>query len=102
MMSTKLVYSVLLLYYAYHRSETPAWAKRIILGSIAYFLAPIDSVPDLTPFIGFTDDMGVLTFGLVTIACYIDDEVRSAARAKLPHFISEIDAEDLHEVDRFL
>jgi len=79
----KITYSALLLYYAYQRKDTPAWAKRVILGTLAYLLAPFDAIPDLTPFIGFTDDLSVLSFGLVTIACYIDDAVREKAKFKI-------------------
>ena len=95
----KAVYSVLLLYYAFTRKETPPWARRIIIGVLGYFISPIDGIPDLTPIIGFTDDLGVLSFGLVAIACYINEEVRSKARLKLKDWFGEYDAEELKEVD---
>ena len=95
----KLTYSALLLFFAYNRLETPKWAKNIILGSLAYLVSPIDSIPDLTPFIGFTDDIGVLSFGLVTIACYIDEDVRFAAKQKVAKFFKKYDEQDLLEVD---
>lgn len=95
----KLTYSALLLYYAYQREDTPAWAKNIILGSLAYLVSPIDAVPDLTPFLGFTDDLGVLSLGLVTIACYIDNTVREKSKFKLHKFFKVVDEQDLLEVD---
>jgi uncharacterized membrane protein YkvA (DUF1232 family) len=98
----KITYMALLLYYAYRRKDTPSWAKRIIVGSIAYFLSPIDAIPDLTPFIGFTDDWSVLAFGLVAIACYIDDEVRQLARDKTRQWIGSSDESDFDEVDEML
>ncbi len=98
----KTVYSVLLLYYAYRRRETPIWARRIIIGVLGYFIAPIDALPDLTPIIGYTDDLGMLGFGLVTIAAYINDEVRITARKKLRDWFGEFNLEDLQEVDRKL
>jgi uncharacterized membrane protein YkvA (DUF1232 family) len=98
----KFVYSVLLLVYAYKRSDTPSWAKNIIIGALGYVLAPIDSIPDLTPFLGFTDDLGVLTFGLVSIACYVNDEVRVKARKQLKAFFNEIDEDSLAGVDDVL
>jgi hypothetical protein len=39
-----------------------AWAKNIILGTLGYLLAPFDAIPDLSPIIGYTDDIGVLSF----------------------------------------
>lgn len=95
----KITYTAMLLFYAYNRSETPRWAKNIILGSLTYLLSPIDAIPDLTPLIGFTDDIGVLSFGLVTIACHIDDDVRIAAKNKVLSMYKNVDEEDFLEVD---
>ena len=98
----KTVYTALLLYYAYTRKETPVWAKNIIFGVLGYFLAPIDAIPDLTPIIGYTDDLGVLSFGLVTIACYVNEDVKTNARERLKKWFGEYDVEELAEVDQQL
>jgi len=98
----KVVYAALLLFYAYRRSDTPKWAKNIIIGALGYLLAPIDTIPDLTPFLGFTDDFGVMLFGLVTIACYINDSVRGNALAQLKKWFKDFDPEILMEVDAAL
>ena len=98
----KVVYSVLLLFYAYRRSDTPIWAKRIIIGVLGYFIMPFDALPDLTPIIGYTDDLGVLSFGLVTIAAYVNEDVRIKARLKLRDWFGEFKLEDLSEVDKHL
>ncbi len=95
----RVVYSALLLYYAFTRKETPIWAKNIILGVLGYFISPIDALPDLTPIIGYTDDLGVLSFGLVTLACYINTEVRKKARLKLKDWFGEYDEKELESVD---
>lgn len=99
---TKTVYTALLLFYAYKRKETPAWAKSIIFGVLGYFIAPLDAIPDLTPIIGYTDDIGMLSFGLVTIACYVNDEVKENARKKLSQWFGNFDEGDLKEVDEQL
>jgi len=98
----KTVYSALLLFYAYQRKDTPSWAKNIVLGVLGYFIAPLDAIPDLTPIIGYTDDIGVLSFGLVTIACYVNDEVKQQARKKLGNWFGDYEEEDLSEVDKQL
>lgn len=98
----KTTYTAMLLYFAYQRKETPAWARNIILGAIGYFLAPIDSIPDLTPILGFTDDLGVLSFGLVTIASYVNMDVKIEARKKLQDWFGEINLEDLEGIDKQL
>ena len=95
----KVVYAALLLYFAYHAPDTPSWAKRIILGSIAYLLAPIDIVPDLTPFLGFTDDFGILMFGLVSVAGHIDQQTRKQAQTQMKSWFRGIDSNTFQEVD---
>jgi len=96
------IYTVLLLYYAFKRNDTPQWAKNIIIGTIGYFISPIDAIPDLTPIIGYTDDIGVLSFGLVTIACYVNKEVKSQARIQLGKWFKDFQEEDLKAIDEKL
>lgn len=73
----------LCLYYAARQPGTPAWARTVIYGALAYFIAPVDVMPDIAPLLGFTDDLGVLMAALVTVALHIDDEVRARAQAQL-------------------
>ncbi|MFK7936139.1 MAG: YkvA family protein [Saprospiraceae bacterium] len=98
----KVVYSALLLFYAYKRTETPSWAKRIVIGALGYFISPFDMLPDLTPLIGYTDDIGILSFGIVAIAAYINDDVRTNARERLEKWFGEIDESEIAEVDKQL
>ncbi|MCB0619346.1 MAG: DUF1232 domain-containing protein [Saprospiraceae bacterium] len=98
----RTTYTVLLLFYAFKRRETPLWARNIILGTLGYLLSPLDALPDLTPVIGYTDDIGVLSFGLVTIACYVDEEIREKAREKLGKWFGSYDPATLVEVDKRL
>lgn len=98
----KVAYAVLLMVFAFRRKETPRWARNIIIGALAYFLSPIDSIPDLTPILGYTDDFGVLSFGLVTIASYINDDVRIEARKIMKKIFGKLDFESIQCVDRKL
>lgn len=34
--------------------------KAIVVGALLYFINPLDAIPDLTPFIGFGDDLGIV------------------------------------------
>jgi uncharacterized membrane protein YkvA (DUF1232 family) len=101
-LGTQFLYSVLLLFYSYKRKDTPNWAKRMIIGVLGYFLAPIDSIPDLAPLIGYTDDLGVISFGLVAIASYVNDDVRLKARKTLKKWTGTLDFEVLKAVDKKL
>lgn len=96
------VYAVLLLYYAFRKPGTPFWAKNVILGALGYFLAPIDAIPDLTPLLGYTDDLGVMLFALVTVSMYIDEGIREQARTKLESWFGPFDLSALEEVEKRL
>ncbi len=97
-----LLYAALLMYFAFRRSDTPAWAKRIVMGAMVYLFSPIDAIPDLSPVIGYTDDLGVLTYGLVMIAAYINKEVRSSARHTMNSWIGPVDEVALDKIDKLL
>ncbi|WP_076412545.1 YkvA family protein [Shewanella sp. UCD-KL12] len=78
----EVIENALCLYYAAQRPDTPKWAKTIIFGALAYFITPLDAIPDLTPLVGFSDDLGALAAALAMVSMYIDDAVESQAAAK--------------------
>lgn len=71
------------LYYALQATNTPAWAKAVIIGALGYFISPIDAVPDIIPMAGYVDDLGVLTAAVATVAAYITDDVKAKAEAQV-------------------
>jgi len=73
----------LTLYYCYLDPDTPPWAKVVIVGSLGYFISPIDAIPDITLGIGFSDDFLQLTAALGTVAIHIKNEHKKKAAEKL-------------------
>jgi len=48
--------------YKYMTSSYISWhRKAIVVGALVYFIAPIDTIPDIAPLIGYLDDLGVIT-----------------------------------------
>lgn len=48
--------------YHYLVDSSVSWhRKAIVAGALLYFIAPIDAIPDLTPLVGYLDDLGVIT-----------------------------------------
>lgn len=41
-------------------SDVKWYRKSVVAAALIYFVTPIDSIPDLTPFVGFLDDLGVI------------------------------------------
>lgn len=76
------------MYYAAMDSDTPVWAKGIIFAALGYFISPIDAIPDITPVIGYTDDLGVLVAALAAVASHIKEEHTAKARETLKQWFS--------------
>lgn len=79
----EVVEKALLLFYALQEEGTPTWAKATIMGALGYFIAPLDAVIDLTPGIGYTDDLGVLALAVTVVAAYINNNVRRKTAVKM-------------------
>ena len=78
-----LVEKSLQLYYAAESPDTPTWARGVVFGALAYFVAPIDAIPDVTPGIGFADDLCVLIGAVSAVAAHITPEVKDQADKKM-------------------
>ncbi len=63
--------------------NTPMHVKGILLAALAYFILPFDGIPDLLPFLGFTDDAAVIAIALGKIQMHLKPEHREQAREKL-------------------
>ncbi|CAH0225827.1 YkvA family protein [Agrobacterium fabrum] len=70
-------------YYCAIDRDTPLRAKGIILAALAYFIMPIDAVPDMLAVVGFTDDIAVITAALAMIRAHIKMEHYESADAML-------------------
>jgi uncharacterized membrane protein YkvA (DUF1232 family) len=79
----KVVYTGLLLYYVLQSPNVPIKAKAIIVGALGYFISPIDLIPDILLGVGYTDDFSVLVGALVSVAMYVDKDVKHKAHTKI-------------------
>ena len=66
-------------WFAARDPETPMAAKGLMLGGLAYFVLPIDAIPDIFAGIGFTDDAAVIAALLATLGANIKRRHRDQA-----------------------
>ena len=64
-------------------AATPTRVRLTLLGAIAYFVLPMDAVPDFLPFLGFADDAALLMAAISQVAGSISEAHREQARATL-------------------
>lgn len=77
--STELVAA----YYCAVDSKTPFHVRATLLAALAYFVLPLDVVPDFIFGLGFSDDITVLGATLMRLRAYITDEHRAEAKKTL-------------------
>lgn len=84
----EVVRSGLKLYFAAMEKKTPVWAQGVAFAALAYFISPVDAIPDVTPAIGYLDDAGVLATAIVSLRAYITAEVTRQANARLKEWFN--------------
>ena len=70
-------------YYCAFDLQTPNRVRGILLAALAYFVLPLDGIPDFLAFVGFSDDVAVLTAALAAIRAHITPAHYAAAREAL-------------------
>ncbi len=88
---SKLVYSVLLLYYVLRSQAVSNADKAKIYGALGYFLLPLDILPDFIPMAGYTDDLTAVIWAVHTVWKNITPEVKAQASAKTREWFGDFD-----------
>jgi len=94
-----VIYAGLLLFYTLQKPIIPKWAKATITSTLGYLIFPFDIIPDFTPVIGYSDDLGVLVLAIAAVAIFIDDKVKQKSKEKLKKWFGEYDQSILKDID---
>jgi len=70
-------------WYAARDPKTPMRAKAVLFAAVAYFVTPLDLLPDFITGLGFTDDATVLATALGLVGMHVKETHRMAARRLL-------------------
>ncbi|MEM5470725.1 YkvA family protein [Hoeflea sp. AS60] len=76
-------------YYCALDPQTPGKAKAVLFGALAYFVMPMDAIPDFLAVVGFSDDIAVLTLAIATVRANLTDAHRFAARKSLDNLAAD-------------
>ena len=77
------LYKALQLYYVAKDPNCPPRIKAAILATLGYFISPMDLIPDITPVVGFSDDIIAISFALTMAQLYITEEIKLMAKERL-------------------
>ena len=83
------LYKAVQLWFVSQKPDVPARTKAVIMGALGYLIAPLDFLPDLLPVLGYTDDIVAITFALIKVQGYIDEEVERKSKKLLTKIFGE-------------
>ncbi|HLT01967.1 MAG TPA: YkvA family protein, partial [Geminicoccaceae bacterium] len=63
--------------------DTPSYVRGVLLGAVAYFVLPLDMIPDILAPLGFTDDASVIAAAIAAVGSNLQPRHRQEARARL-------------------
>ena len=76
-------------YYTTLDPKTPLQAKAVLMAALAYFVMPVDVIPDFIAGFGFTDDATVLYAAIRSVAKHIRPEHRERAKQMLDRALAD-------------
>ncbi len=94
----KVVYYVLILYYALTKGNIPLKDRILVIAALGYFISPFDFIPDFL-MAGLLDDMSILAFVASRVSSSIDDDVKKMAKEKLREWFGEDEIDSLKTAD---
>ncbi|MFO1140648.1 MAG: YkvA family protein [Paracoccus sp. (in: a-proteobacteria)] len=77
-----------LAYHVLRDPDTPAKAKAILGGSLAYLVMPVDAISDFLPVVGYTDDLAVLGARRPWSSPISSTSIMSRPRLRSPTFLA--------------
>jgi len=84
-----LAEDVVAAYYCALDPNTPGKAKAVLLGALAYFIMPMDAIPDFLALVGYSDDIAVLTLAIATVRSNLTEAHRIAARKSIANLAAD-------------
>ena len=83
------LYKAVQLWFVMQKPDVPTGTKAVIMGALGYLIAPLDFLPDLLLVLGYTDDLVAITFALIKVQGYIDEEVERKSKKLLTKIFGE-------------
>ena len=94
-----VLYPVLLLFNLFKSPEIELAEKAIIIGTLGYFILPLDLIPDSKPGAGYTDDATALMAAIKYLSANITPAVRKTAKEQLKTLLGQFDEHGLEGIN---
>lgn len=94
-LSIKVLYGILVLFYALNSPNISLKDKARIYGALGYFILPIDLIPDALPLAGYADDWAALLYVIKQVMEQITPETKHRAKSQLHEWFGDFDETQL-------
>lgn len=85
----EIIEEALKLFYIIITKRIGTVAKATAIGALGYFISPIDAIPDITPVVGYADDLGVIALAISSLKKYITPKIEKQAKEKSEDIFGE-------------
>ncbi|WGE54086.1 DUF4230 domain-containing protein [Actinobacillus equuli subsp. equuli] len=92
-----LIEKALVLFYSGTDSNTPTMDKMLIFSVLGYLILPIDLVPDVTPAVGYSDDLAGILAVLAKVSDSVTKEHTQQAQEKLQQLFDSTGSEEVEQ-----
>lgn len=86
-----VIYPAMVLFYLFKEKAVPVASKSVIAAALAYFIFPMDSIPDVTPIIGYSDDLGILLVSLSHLIKYVSPELLEKVNDRMAKWFGDLE-----------
>ena len=97
-----VLYPVLLLFNLLKSDEINIKEKAMIIGSLGYFILPLDLIPDAFVGVGYTDDLAALMAILTALASCLSDNIQQTSKEQLKNLVGEYDERAVEKVSEII
>ena len=93
-----VLYPVFLLFNLLKSGDINMKEKAMIIGTLGYFILPLDLLPDALVGVGYADDVAALTAAVKALASCITEDIQNEAKEQLRKIFGEFDEKALDTV----
>ena len=74
----------------------------MIIGTLGYFILPVDLLPDAIVGVGYADDAAALTAAVTALASCITEDIQNESKEQLRKIFGEFDEKALDSVTKII
>ena len=97
-----VLYPVFLLFYLLKSEDINMKEKAMIIGTLGYFILPLDLLPDALVGVGYADDVAVLTAAVKALASCITEDIQNESKSQLRKVFGNFDEKALDTVTEII